>query len=36
MSIIEFYFVIDKGNWVYLEEKNSRPGAKIPTKLKLL
>ena len=36
MCIIEFYFVIGKGNWVYLEEKNSRPGAKIPTKLKLL
>ena len=35
MSIILFYFLNVKGDWVHLAEKNSHPGAKITTIFKL-
>ena len=37
-SFIEFYFVHFvhvKRNWAHLAEKNSRPGARIPTIFRL-
>ena len=36
MSFIQFNFLNVKGNWAHLAEKNSRPGAKITTILRLI
>ena len=35
MSFIQFHFINVKGHWVYLAEKNTRPGAKIITIFRL-